>query len=946
MSNFKRIPVIIDAATGKQIDEFGSVVRDNDFFRLLFDETVILCCQFYDVYWIEGEAQLSVHPINPDLTLAAFGDNDFDYLTPFMFLSEQTEDEDNTVNIANDWINDATADPAIGQLSFRIDTNTTRFAEALSSSGLQNFYFCITGIPSGQTAKTVLAYFRFKAENRPSSSAGAPVSGDPEYLNSLEIQALVKSAPDFQFSVDGATDWHDTQVATDRYYREQRNGGEWSAAIALIEPADAFVYVAYASDNSGTDFNLTSSDTLKYRAEIHVTEEIATPAASDFSGATWVKYIGNDGATGPAGADGTDGADGQSFTVDASGLLSEISTYDAELEGFAFLATDTGDIYIKNSDTSGDWSDAIPFQGPQGPQGETGPQGEQGIQGDTGAQGEQGIQGIQGEIGPQGAQGIQGETGSQGPQGETGPAGEDGTSITVKGSDTYSNIIAKTGAAAGDLWISTTTNTDPVVAVGDGFVSDGADNWTNIGAIQGPQGPQGIQGETGAQGPQGIQGETGPQGDTGETGAAGSDGTDTYTYVAYASDNSGTGWSLTPSDSLKYRAEIHSATALTPVESDFSAATWVKYIGNDASITNLSKAATELTISSGAVTKTQLSHTIDGESDADDDLDTINGGTNGDFLLIFPENAARNITIKHGTGNIITGDGEDFTIPDDGMVWLYYDGTNWRITAGASTSSGGSASNTVVTITASGDWTVPAGVTNLKHVWLIAGGGGGGSTRGAGGGGGGGAGGVKHLTNFPVTPSDLLPAIIGAGGSGITQQTPSLPGVSGGDTTFLGFTVTGGGGGGSGNDTNNGLNGGSGGGAGWTSSPGTGVAASVIGAEYVNGQGSNGGTTSGVNGAGGGGYSGVGSTGNTTSDGGLPLDLSMYIGTGYGVSGKFAGGGGGGGAPGSATGGGGDGGIGATNANDGIANTGGGGGGGGSTGNSGAGGSGIIIIIY
>ena len=98
------------------------------------------------------------------------------------------------------------------------------------------------------------------------------------------------------------------------------------------------------------------SDTLKYRAEIHATEEIASPGASDFSGATWVKYIGDDGATGPAGADGEDG---QSFTVDATGLLSEKSTYDAELEGFAFLATDTGDIYIKNSDTSGDWSNAL-----------------------------------------------------------------------------------------------------------------------------------------------------------------------------------------------------------------------------------------------------------------------------------------------------------------------------------------------------------------------------------------------------------------------------------------------------------------------------------------------------------------------------------------------------------------------------------------------------------
>jgi hypothetical protein len=183
------------------------------------------------------------------------------------------------------------------------------------------------------------------------------------YITGAEAYALVQSAPVREFSVDGATDWHSTQVDADRYYREQRNGGEWSDAIALIEPTDAFVYVAYASDDSGTDFNLTPSDTLKYRAEIHVTEEIAAPAASDFSGATWVKYIGDS-----------------------------------------------------------------------------------------------------------------------------------------------------------------------------------------------------------------ITGDTGPQGDP---------GINTFTYVAYASDNAGTGWSLTPVDSLKYRAEIHSTTELTPVESDFSGATWVQYLGND-----------------------------------------------------------------------------------------------------------------------------------------------------------------------------------------------------------------------------------------------------------------------------------------------------------------------------------------------------------------------------
>lgn len=56
-------------------------------------------------------------------------------------------------------------------------------------------------------------------------------------------------------------------------------------------------------------------------------------------------------------------------------------------------------------------------RGPQGIQGETGPQGPQGIQGEKG---ETGAQGEKGDTGEQGPQGEKGETGEQGPQGSAG----------------------------------------------------------------------------------------------------------------------------------------------------------------------------------------------------------------------------------------------------------------------------------------------------------------------------------------------------------------------------------------------------------------------------------------------------------------------------------------------------------------------------------------------
>jgi hypothetical protein len=95
--------------------------------------------------------------------------------------------------------------------------------------------------------------------------------------------------------------------------------------------------------------------------------------------------------------------------------------------------------------------------------------------------------------------------------------------------------------------------------------------------------------------------------------------------------------------------------------------------------------ATELTIASGVVTVTQSVHTIDGEGDLSDDLVTINGGLQGDILLIYPASASRDITIVNGTGNILTANGYDYTIQDNEFVLLYYNGTDWLASTGSST---------------------------------------------------------------------------------------------------------------------------------------------------------------------------------------------------------------------------------------------------------------------
>ena len=172
------------------------------------------------------------------------------------------------------------------------------------------------------------------------------------------------------------------------------------------------------------------------------------------------------------------------------------------------ISTGFGALFIKLTNASADWSDPIPFgKGPQGNQGElgpegpTGPTGQQGIVGPDGAVGPQGSQGVAGPqgstgntgpAGPQGATGDQGPTGTQGPQGDAGVDGDQGP-IGNNGSTGPQGTQGETGT-------------------------------------QGPQGDQGITGATGPQGaqgsvgPQGIAGNTGPTGPTGPIGAAGPDG--------------------------------------------------------------------------------------------------------------------------------------------------------------------------------------------------------------------------------------------------------------------------------------------------------------------------------------------------------------------------------------------------------------------------------------
>ncbi len=90
---------------------------------------------------------------------------------------------------------------------------------------------------------------------------------------------------------------------------------------------------------------------------------------------------------------------------------------------------------------------------------------------------------------------------------------------------------------------------------------------------------------------------------------------------------------------------------------------------------NIFGASTELTIAAGVVTVTGAYHTIAAQSGVLDDLDTINGTIEGQLITIAAA-SGDTITLKHGTGNIVTLTGGDILMSGNQQYLLQDNGTD------------------------------------------------------------------------------------------------------------------------------------------------------------------------------------------------------------------------------------------------------------------------------
>jgi hypothetical protein len=131
-------------------------------------------------------------------------------------------------------------------------------------------------------------------------------TNDVSWTNLIAVSTLVGAT--------GATGTEVELQKTATYIQWRLVGGSWANLVALADikgdqgiqgiqgitgnnGVDAYVYIAYASDASGTDFTLTFDAALNYIAVKHTTTTIASPVASDFTG-LWKNYKGATGAPG------------------------------------------------------------------------------------------------------------------------------------------------------------------------------------------------------------------------------------------------------------------------------------------------------------------------------------------------------------------------------------------------------------------------------------------------------------------------------------------------------------------------------------------------------------------------------------------------------------------------------------------------------------------------
>ena len=407
------------------------------------------------------------------------------------------------------------AQKADGILSIPMDTNTVTFADAIANvNGTKNAYFELWGLDEN-AIPVMYVMFQIKIANVIDPDGGEPpVDVESDYATMSEFAAVIAAGDEIQFTANTASESaaHTTQTDSDTHYRF-RNAvaqGDWSPWIKLPKGVKGDTGAAGKDGVSVDNVEQTTTSTESGGTNV-ITVTFSDGKKKSFN--VW------NGAQGEKGDTGEKGATGDAFHFDAIGTLAEKDAYNDEAAGFAYLDTENGNIYIKNSETSADWTDPIPFRGERGSDGVSITSVEQ----TTTSTASEGTNVITVTLSDgqtfsfnvkNGAAGKTGEKGDAGTPGVQGPAGENGltpyigtnknwwvgtedTGVLAEGSNLFANGVPPFEFTAADLTdgILSRTFTDlgidsalPVsvnIIDGNGVIMDGdvrlAMIWTETG---------------------------------------------------------------------------------------------------------------------------------------------------------------------------------------------------------------------------------------------------------------------------------------------------------------------------------------------------------------------------------------------------------------------------------------------------------------------------------
>lgn len=238
------------------------------------------------------------------------------------------------------------------------ETNTEELIAILGNQASMNIGAELAGFEVGETVPGFLLQFDVQVRNRRGDAGtGTPVPVIDGNYSAPQINALFAAKMEVEFSIDGET-WTKNQSQESRFYRFRNAivGLDWSDSLPLIIGPDgeqgiqgiqgikgdrstieigtvtttapgsqssvenvgdefdavfnfslpagvkgdkgieSYLYTAYAENPQMQGFALIPANHLKYRAEIVSRVPLNPPVFADFALATWVKYLGDDGA--------------------------------------------------------------------------------------------------------------------------------------------------------------------------------------------------------------------------------------------------------------------------------------------------------------------------------------------------------------------------------------------------------------------------------------------------------------------------------------------------------------------------------------------------------------------------------------------------------------------------------------------------------------------------